>query len=183
MRILRATDHRQMPWKNGKGVTTEIAIFPGDASVDNFDWRISMAKVPASGPFSAFAGVDRVLAVLEGEMVLTVEGKPPATMDASSAAMAFPGDAATSAVVLHEVMDLNVMVRRGKFSAQSTRLVNAEIFGKADETFVLLRSDAELVSGETLGLGDVLHIQKSETVAFTRIPSDAWLVEITSLAE
>lgn len=43
MRILRASDHKRMPWKNGKGETVEIAVFPEGASVDTFDWRISMA--------------------------------------------------------------------------------------------------------------------------------------------
>ncbi len=82
MRILRAGDHRQMPWKNGGGVTTEVAISPPDATVSDFDWRISMAKVPASGPFSAFANIERVLAVLDGEMLLTI-GNDSADVDGS----------------------------------------------------------------------------------------------------
>ncbi|RWP07744.1 HutD family protein, partial [Mesorhizobium sp.] len=28
MRILRAAEYRSMPWKNGGGVTTEIAVSP-----------------------------------------------------------------------------------------------------------------------------------------------------------
>ena len=72
MRILRAGSHRRMPWKNGGGITTEVAISPPEATVNDFDWRISMAKVLASGPFSTFANIDRVLAVLDGEMLLTI---------------------------------------------------------------------------------------------------------------
>lgn len=36
----------------------------------DFIWRISMARVEQPGPFSAFPGVDRVLAVLEGESLV-----------------------------------------------------------------------------------------------------------------
>ncbi|TIV74879.1 MAG: HutD family protein, partial [Mesorhizobium sp.] len=31
MRILRAADYRVMPWKNGGGTTTEIAVSPDGA--------------------------------------------------------------------------------------------------------------------------------------------------------
>ncbi len=51
MQILRASDHRVMPWKNGGGSTTEIAVFPIDSGLDAFDWRVSMATVAADGPF------------------------------------------------------------------------------------------------------------------------------------
>lgn len=182
MRILRSAGHRQMPWKNGKGVTTEIAVFPEGASVDGFDWRISMAKVPESGPFSAFPGVDRVLAVLEGEMVLSVGDRPPEALNPSSPAIAFPGDTPTSAVVLHEVTDLNVMIRRGKFTARVERFENAMIMGKAGHTFLILRGEAELTSGETLGANDVLQLAQAETVTLKDGPSSAWLVEIDRLS-
>ena len=43
LQVLRAADHRRMPWKNGRGETTEIAIWPPTAGLDGFDWRISMA--------------------------------------------------------------------------------------------------------------------------------------------
>ena len=67
MRILRASTYRRMPWKNGGGETTEIAVSPEGAGLDDFAWRISMARVDGDGPFSAFAGVDRTLSILEGE--------------------------------------------------------------------------------------------------------------------
>ena len=58
-------------------MTTEIAVFPADAGLEDFAWRLSMATVASDGPFSSFAGVDRTLAVLEGEgIVLSVEGRP-----------------------------------------------------------------------------------------------------------
>ena len=67
MQVLRAENYRRMPWKNGGGETTEIAVFPAGAGLDDFDWRVSMARVESSGPFSVFPGIDRTLAILEGE--------------------------------------------------------------------------------------------------------------------
>ena len=61
---------RAAPWKNGGGSTTEIAISPPDAGFDDFDWRISVATIAADGPFSAFAGIDRVITLLAGAGVL-----------------------------------------------------------------------------------------------------------------
>lgn len=54
-----------MPWKNGQGVTTEIAIEPVDANVGEltFHWRLSAAEIRQDGPFSNFDGYDRLLVV------------------------------------------------------------------------------------------------------------------------
>lgn len=55
-------------WKNGGGVTHEIARADGP---DRWLWRISIAEVARDGPFSYFPGMARILTVIEGEgMVL-----------------------------------------------------------------------------------------------------------------
>jgi environmental stress-induced protein Ves len=118
MRILRASDNRQMPWKNGGGVTTEIAVAPSGASVGDFDWRISMATVAADGPFSRFEGVDRTLSVLSGEgLELAVESAPHVRLTPASKPYPFPGDATASAkLIAGPVIDFNVMTRRGRWT-------------------------------------------------------------------
>jgi environmental stress-induced protein Ves len=115
MRILRAADYRVMPWKNGGGTTTEIAVSPDGAGLDDFDWRVSMARVEGSGPFSSFAGIDRTLSVLAGEgIVLDVAGQPTARLTPASAPFSFPADLPTSAALTAgPITDLNVMTRRG----------------------------------------------------------------------
>jgi environmental stress-induced protein Ves len=123
MRILRAADYKIMPWKNGGGTTTEIAISPDSAGLDDFDWRVSMARVEAGGPFSSFAGIDRTLSVLEGEgIVLDIAGQPPARLTADSPPLAFPGDVPTSAALIDgPITDLNVMTRRGRMAHRVER--------------------------------------------------------------
>jgi environmental stress-induced protein Ves len=114
VRILRAGDHKRMPWKNGKGETVEIAVFPADASINDFDWRISMATVAEDGPFSIFPGIDRTLAVLDGNgMVLEVEGRAAVPLTTASDPLAFPADVPVTARLQDgSITDLNVMTRR-----------------------------------------------------------------------
>ncbi|NKK56630.1 HutD family protein [Rhizobium leguminosarum bv. viciae] len=114
MRILRAGDHKRMPWKNGKGETVEIAVFPPDASINDFDWRISMATVAEDGPFSIFPGIDRTLAILDGNgMVLDVDGSSPVLLTTASNPLAFPADVPVAARLEDgAITDLNVMTRR-----------------------------------------------------------------------
>lgn len=61
--IIRRADLRTAPWKNGSGLTREIwSVTQGDTLL----WRISLADVTSDGPFSAFAGMTRILTVVQG---------------------------------------------------------------------------------------------------------------------
>jgi uncharacterized protein len=57
-----------MSWKNGRGETRELLLWPDGARFErgDFDWRISMAGVDSAGPFSAFPGFERLLMVTGG---------------------------------------------------------------------------------------------------------------------
>src|SRR5688500_12512282 len=73
---LRARDAKRVPWKNGRGMTTELALWPPGASLErgDFDWRISKASFDTAGPFSTFAGCERILIVTRGAGVLLDHG-------------------------------------------------------------------------------------------------------------
>lgn len=124
MRILRRGAYREMPWKNGGGVTTEIAIFPHGASTEAFDWRVSMAGVVADGGFSEFPGIDRTLSVLTGNGIqLTVDKAAAVTLAPDSAPYCFPADRPASARLIDgPILDLNVMTRRDRFRHRVARL-------------------------------------------------------------
>ncbi|MGW0411907.1 HutD/Ves family protein [Streptomyces collinus] len=117
--ILRADDRAPTPWKNGGGLTSEVAVHPRDAGTDDFDWRISVADVASAGPFSAFPGVDRIITLIDGPgMVLTVDGAEH-RMDAPYEPFPFPGDAVTECELLDgPIVDFNVMVRRARMTAE-----------------------------------------------------------------
>jgi uncharacterized protein len=67
IKVIRRASFTATPWKNGGGITHEAIRVPptGDA----FLWRVSVAHIDASGPFSDFAGYDRKMVLLRGRGV------------------------------------------------------------------------------------------------------------------
>lgn len=93
MRVYKRSDLIETPWKNGGGITRNIAaLMDGEATV----WRLSMADVSTAGPFSSFAGLTRVLTVIEGsgmilhgpDASLRADFAQPVTFDGASAIVA-----------------------------------------------------------------------------------------------
>jgi len=164
-----------MAWKNGGGTTTEIAIEPPGAGLADFDWRLSMARLDVPGPFSSFPGVDRLLLALEGRIELTIDGRS-ASLTPRDPAVHFPGEAQVSADLppssaggFQHALDFNLMVRRGKTSAQLRRLQfegAARVTVPAGVALVLSRSsavNAELPDSHTaLDLNDALLIRANQ---------------------
>ncbi|OYR13887.1 hutD family protein [Brucella grignonensis] len=145
--ILKAENHRRMPWKNGGGVTVEIAVHPEGASVDNFDWRISTATVANDGPFSIFPGIDRTLSVLEGNgIVLNVEGTDT-LLTTTTEPFSFAADAKSGARLIDgTIIDLNVMTRRGRFNHRVKRLAVSDsvIVEPIDELMLIFCAEGSL---------------------------------------
>ena len=170
MRLLKACDHRRMPWKNGGGETIEIAIWPPDASLADFGWRVSMARIAEDGPFSRFPGIDRTLAILSGDGIrLAVDQHDPVDLTAESDPYRFPADAATESWLLGgSVTDLNVMTRRGVWRHTVTRIDpcrDARLkLGGTTTIFVCAGGESTLSGHGT---------------SFTLVPSDALLVDAT----
>lgn len=122
MRFLRASGRTAVPWKNGGGTTSEVAVFPHGAGFDDFGWRISIADISRGGPFSQFPGIDRTLAMLKGRVSLAIAGRDAIALSADMPPVEFPGDVSTSAELIGgPATDLNVMTRRGVFTARVTR--------------------------------------------------------------
>jgi environmental stress-induced protein Ves len=122
LQVLRAAQRKPVPWRNGGGVTREVAISPTGAALGEFDWRVSIAEIALAGPFSIFAGIDRRMVVLQGSLLLQIDAQPALTVSPDSAAIAFPGEVPVFATPLGAtVTDLNVMTRRGRCSADLTR--------------------------------------------------------------
>jgi uncharacterized protein len=63
VRIIKFSELETVPWKNGGGITREIAAL---RSGDKIVWRLSMADVTSDGAFSNFAGLTRILTVIAG---------------------------------------------------------------------------------------------------------------------
>ena len=171
-----------MPWKNGGGSTTELVAHPSDASLDSFDWRISMATVASDGPFSSFANIDRTLAVIGGRgLVLNVGEGEPIIMAPGSVPARFAGDVATSAKLISgPITDLNVMTRRGRFThrlIQVKRTTSYDCTGGADVVLVLsLDGRTAVTSGDDEALlahGDSVIVDQASMAEFQIDPGTA----------
>ena len=120
--LLPAAARAAQPWKNGGGLTREVAVHPPGSDLDSFSWRVSVAEVSAGGPFSQFAGVDRRMAVLAGILEFALPGQAPLRLAPTSEPVAFAGDAVAAAAPCGgTVTDLNVMTRRGRFDSRLGR--------------------------------------------------------------
>ena len=111
------------PWNNGGGCTTEILASPPGATLDDFDFRVSLATIAQSGPFSIFPGVDRTLSLVDGgNVVLDVGNERKVALSEREPVVAFPGEVPVSATVDGTpTVDFNVMTRRGRCSHQVER--------------------------------------------------------------
>ncbi|AJX32705.1 HutD family protein [Burkholderia oklahomensis] len=117
--LIRADSLVASPWKNGGGVTREIAAHPSGeraagAAFDTFAWRVSVADVAQPGPFSRFDGIDRTLVLLAGAGMTLVEPDGARhVLRAPLDRVAFAGETALAAE-LHDgpTRDFNLMTRR-----------------------------------------------------------------------
>src|SRR5450631_939076 len=100
-----------MPWRNGLGVTLEIARRPAVGS--EFLWRLSLATIAASGPFSIYTGYRRSVTLIGGDgFRLGIGDADPVVLDSIGATALFPGDAATACALINgPCSDLSLMVR------------------------------------------------------------------------
>jgi len=138
MQIIRFADLKPHPWRNGGGVTRELASHRGapsgggpsaDVPADDgpagdgaWDWRVSIADVTKAGDYSALPGMERLLTVVEGELLLlSVDGTEHPLEKYRP--FRFPGGAASSsALPTGDVRNLNVITREGAFKAYTSIL-------------------------------------------------------------
>lgn len=134
MEIIRYAELKAHPWRNGGGVTREVARHPRTTSMqtalqtgprdtgqDNaWDWRVSIAEVSKAGPFSAYTGMDRVLTVIDGDLLLlSVDGAEHPLEKYRP--FRFSGDAdSAGALPTGDIRDLNVITRNGAFKGYTS---------------------------------------------------------------
>lgn len=142
LKVIKTADFRRMPWKNGAGETIEIAVSPDSANWHNFEWRVSMAHVTQSGPFSVFPDVDRtILALSGGSIKLTAGDHKPVLLEPGSEPFSFQGEAETKAVLTGEaVLDFNVMTHRQRYRHMVKRhhLQGQETFDPKNDWLLVL---------------------------------------------
>ena len=159
MSIVRAAAIAVTPWKNGMGRTRELAVHPRGADLSHFIWRVSVAEVDSAAPFSAFAGVDRQIALLEGAgFVMRFADGSAHRLDDPYVPFAFAGEASVEVSLLGgATRDFNLMLRRGAAAGriETWRAGTHALAGVA----LVYAARAEIVTPEgRLQAGDVWHV-------------------------
>lgn len=123
---LRPADARVVPWKNGRGTTSEYAVWPAGSSFErgDYDWRLSATRVEAEGPFSFFPDCERILTVTSGAGLVLEHGEAaPRARLRRLEPYRFSGDWPTrAALVAGPVADFNVILRRERARADVSAL-------------------------------------------------------------
>jgi environmental stress-induced protein Ves len=122
--ITTLADTVPSPWKNGGGVTRELVAWP---NAQDWVWRMSVAEVARSGPFSRFDGVQRWFAVLSGAGVRLDVGAgsdvAAHTLTPTSTPLCFEGELPVQCTVIDGLtQDFNLMLRRDRISARMLRV-------------------------------------------------------------
>jgi len=117
MHCIQAEQVAPQAWRNGGGQTRELLAWP---DAQNWQLRISRADIAASGPFSAFVGVQRWFAVLSGHgLVLHMPTPDRHTLDdlllPGHIPVHFDGGLAPGCTLINgPTQDLNLMARGGQ---------------------------------------------------------------------
>ncbi|MBL3568083.1 hypothetical protein BV509_15990 [Rhodovulum sulfidophilum] len=156
MRLIRRSDLTPAPWKNGGGLTWELAAFPEGAGFPDMLWRMSLAEVASDGPFSAFPGIDRTLTVLAGRGMRLDFGGGSVDLSEDSGPLSFPGEApVTARLGAGSILDFNVMTRRGR-AAHAVIAVSAGVPAPPDTRALIARQKPVAVAGFALAPGEAL---------------------------
>lgn len=144
--LIAVADAPPMPWRNGGGVTCELFTWPAAASGLPWQVRISVADITQDGPFSAFAGIDRWFAVLQGAGVRLGLPVGDRVLTADSAPLCFAGEDAPACALLHgPTRDLNLMAQRAAGRAAMQRAVPAVAWVSPSPLRALFTAEAMLL--------------------------------------
>lgn len=103
-----------LPWKNGLGLTKELVSWPPSSTMDDFDWRASIAHIANNCSFSRFPGINRVITLLTGSgiVIKTYDGAVCQTLDQSLKPFSFSGDLLIHVELIDGAChDFNLMTR------------------------------------------------------------------------
>jgi environmental stress-induced protein Ves len=146
MQIVRQSQFKASPWKNGGGITHEAVRVPGRGA---FRWRVSIAHIDASGPFSDFAGYARTMVLLRGSGVaLQLSDGTRRIMREAGDVAQFNGALGVECELLNgPCVDLNLMASHalGPAQVRVERLRGSIPYAvRKDESLVVFPIDAPL---------------------------------------
>ena len=177
MEILRYSELVDVPWKNGGGITRNIALANlGEQTA----WRLSRADVATDGAFSSFAGLERILTVVSYTgMVLHHQG---GALDADPwQPVRFGGELKVfSRLIDGPLTDLNLMfdpsLCDGAVTTLRGPLSHAMTPPEAGITALHVLAGQPMLTEQSLGVGDTVFVDAATPL---QLCSDDAVLEIT----
>jgi environmental stress-induced protein Ves len=134
-----------MPWKNGGGITTELYRLNMTHQLD-YDFRLSVATINQSGPFSLFPEIDRHLVLLKGDGVSLTLNSKNIILTQNSEALTFKGEDSIFCTLLSgAVIDFNVMINRHWGRAHVKKSTGRNVICEGDFTFIYSLASETLI--------------------------------------
>jgi environmental stress-induced protein Ves len=180
---LTSAHYVRQPWRNGGGSTTELAR---DGEAARWLWRLSVADVDRSGPFSDFTGYRRIIMLLEGSgMTLSFDCAPPVVLDRRYRPFAFDGGTGTECTLLGgPIRDMNLIVDDAQVEASlDVRVLEREaswcIESSASALLHAIAGHFDVAIDAhraALGPGDTLRIDDAAASTISALALDAGAV-------
>jgi environmental stress-induced protein Ves len=167
-KLIDANSMPPVPWKNGGGITREIAQADGPSG---YAWRLSMADVSAEGAFSTFPNLSRILTVIDGDG-LGLQTADQLHDVPFCQPFAFSGDTPISSVLQGgEIRDFNVIF--------DPKCINADVTVLSGPSHCDVAPDRHTIYA-VFGVKGVFSCQREAAKAgsFALIENDAVNVEL-----
>lgn len=143
--IIEPTKFKTVAWKNGKGETIEMAINAG-GTLNDFDWRLSMASVVEDGIFSNFSGYTRNLILIAGDGISLQhnDSKIDKLSNLLDCATFDGGDKTVGNLHSNEITDFNIIARTSRYNTvvNCQRKAKDKNLDKSDLCFVYSLSNS-----------------------------------------
>lgn len=173
--LFRRSDFREGRWRNGRGVSWDIASDrPGEA----FDWRLAVARIDNDAPFSHYPGIDRIFTLIDGAgLSLDVAGAGVLPVPERFVPTHFSGDAdCTCKLINGPCRALNLFLRRDSVGAQV--IIHdgggSVAVGHSGDTLLFVLRGTARVGDAALDLEDAAKISGTAQIVLTQ---DAALYE------
>lgn len=171
------------PWKNGGGATQEILCWPPGAGLDAFEWRVSVATIAASGPFSVFAGVARTIMLLDGDGVELHGDGVQHRLDVPHEPFHFAGETPMACTLLGTASrDFNVMARRAGGTAEVRMLSAAETLGHCTHGLLMALRGTCGFACDAFQAGEALQLRPGQGVWWAGSPRGAQVTPLDQQA-
>ena len=165
MRLIPQSTYVKGMWRNGRGISWDIASDAPFSQAGAFGWRLAIAEIAASGPFSLYGPVDRIFTLLDGDGVdLEFEGGKHLAVHDALVPHYFPCDVPTHCTLKQKVSRaLNLFTARGAWTARAEFIsVDGTCTLPTGTTLLYAVKGDATVNGITLHEGDAAELAPDE---------------------